>query len=48
MAGRNELLNLWIFGNQGWIRSLAINKPNQVLDTQRLNWGRHRRLEFSF
>jgi len=36
MAGRNELLNIWILGNQGWICSLAINKPNQVFDPQSL------------
>ena len=36
MAGRNEPLNLWIFGNQGGIRGLAINKPDQALDSESL------------
>ena len=36
MAGCNELLNFRILGNQRWIRGLAINKPDQVLDPKSL------------
>ena len=36
VAGCNELLNLRIFGNQRWIRGLAIHKPEQALDPERL------------
>jgi hypothetical protein len=38
VAGCNESLNRWILGNQGRIRGLAINKPDQALDAKSL-WG---------
>ena len=30
----NEPLNLGIFGNQGWIGRLSINKPHQAFDSE--------------
>jgi hypothetical protein len=36
VAGRDELLNLRILGDQRWIRGLAIHKPKQALDPERL------------
>jgi hypothetical protein len=36
VAGGNEPLNLRIFGNQRWIRGLAIDKSDQTLDPESL------------
>jgi hypothetical protein len=36
VTGCDEPLNLRILGNQGGIRRLAINKPDQVLDPESL------------
>ncbi len=36
VTGCDELLNLRILGNQRWIRGLAIHKPEQALDPERL------------
>jgi hypothetical protein len=36
MTGCNEVLNLRIFCNQGWIGGLPINKPDQALNPESL------------